>query len=300
MSPEIDPTVDYAFKRLFGTASNAALLIDLLNAVAALSSGRSVREVTIQNPFTEMEFENDKQAIVDIRAKDQTGRQFLLEMQKLVPWYFPNRILFNWATAYAEQMQQGDYHATLLPTLALCILSKRLIDDEEVHHIFRLVDAKREILFCKDVEIHTIELSKFRSTAEQVETPIERWCYFLKYAMEMDPEALPEQLKTPAIVQAMEVLMRIRESEQDRQAYITRRMNEADIATREYVSKHAHEIGEAEGVEKGIAMGKIHFAQRLLKQPLTTKGELERLTLDDLTALADQLEQQLLPLGDAP
>ena len=90
--------------------------------------------------------------------------------------------------------------------------------------------------------------------------------------------------------------MRIRESEQDRQAYLARRMNEADLATREYVSKHAREIG----IEEGIAMGKIHFAQRLLKQPLTPKGESEKLTLADLTNLADRLERQLLPPADAP
>ena len=105
VSPEIDPTVDFAFKRLFGTPSNAALLVDLLNAVVA---GPPVREVTFLNPFTEKEFENDKQAIFDIRAKDQAGRPFLLEMQKLVPWFFPKRILFNWAGAHAEQLQKGD------------------------------------------------------------------------------------------------------------------------------------------------------------------------------------------------
>ena len=90
--------------------------------------------------------------------------------------------------------------------------------------------------------------------------------------------------------------MRIRENEQDRQAYITRRLNEADIALREYANLHAHEISEA----KGIAIGKIHFAQRFLKQPLTPKGELDTLTPADLIALADRLERQALPPDDAP
>ncbi len=292
MSPEIDPTVDFAFKRLFGTPSNAALLVDLLNAVV---TGPLVREVTLLNPFTEKEFENDKQAIFDIRAKDQAGRPFLLEMQKLVPWFFPKRILFNWAGAYAEQLQKGDYHATLVPTVVLCILTQNRFEDDEVHHVFRMVDAERNILFCKDAEIHTIELSKFRSEAEQVATPIERWCYFLTHAMEMDPKALPEQLETPAIIQAMEVLMRIRESEQDRQAYLARRQNDADIATREYVNTHAQELGEIKG-----RIGQIQFAQRVLKQPVTAREELERFTLADLTALADRLERQALPPDDAP
>lgn len=89
--------------------------------------------------------------------------------------------------------------------------------------------------------------------------------------------------------------MRIQESERDRQAYLTRRMSEADIATREYMSKHAHEIGLAEG-----RIEKIHLAQRYLKQPLTDKETLERMTLNELSALADQLERQVLPPSEVP
>ena len=71
MSPEIDPTVDFAFKRLFGTPSNAALLVDLLNAVV---TGPLVREVTLLNPFTEKEFKNDKQAIFGMVQERVTSR----------------------------------------------------------------------------------------------------------------------------------------------------------------------------------------------------------------------------------
>ncbi len=289
---EIDPTVDYAFKRLFGSEGTTSLLIDLLGA---LVSEPPVREITLLNPFTEKEFEDDKQAVFDVRARDQSGRRFAVEMQRFVPWFFPKRVLFNWGSAFTQQMLQGDYHATLRPTVVVCILTQKLIEDDDYYHVFRMVDTKRNLLFSKDAEIQTIELSKFRATIEQVETPIERWCYFLKYAAELDPAALPKQLQTPAIIRATEVLMRIQESERDRQAYLTRRMSEADIATREYMSKHAHEIGLAEG-----RIEKIHLAQRYLKQPLTDKETLERMTLNELSALADQLERQVLPPSEVP
>ena len=293
MLTEIDPTVDYAFKRLFSSAGNTSLLIDLLNAL--LTGSTVVHEVSLLNPFTEKEFENDKQAVFDIRASDKAGCLYILEMQKVVPWFFPKRVLFNWGIAYTEQLFEGDYHATLLPTRVICILKETLWEDDEFYHDFRLMDAKRNVLFCKDAEIHTVELNKFLTPVEQVRTPLERWCYFLKHAAGMDPEALPEQMRTPAIMRAMEVLMRIRESEQDRQAYLTRRMNEADIATREYVNKHAREIGVAEGEIK-----RIHFAQRVLKQPLTPTEELGRLSVADLTILADGLERQALGQSDKP
>ena len=101
--------------------------------------------------------------------------------------------------------------------------------------------------------------------------------------------------------------MRIRESEQDRQAYLTRRMNEADMATREYVSKHAYEIGFAAGFEEGFEKGlrkieivRIRLAQRLCGQPLTPVEELECHALPELTALLDRLEAIVLSRKSAP
>ncbi len=88
--------------------------------------------------------------------------------------------------------------------------------------------------------------------------------------------------------------MQMREGEAERQARLTKRISEADIATREHMSKHAHEIGVAAGESK-----RIHFAQRCLKQPLTAEEMLEKMPLNELIALADQLERQALPLSES-
>ena len=101
--------------------------------------------------------------------------------------------------------------------------------------------------------------------------------------------------------------MRTREGEAERQTYLTKRMNDADIATREYVSKHAYEIGFAAGFEKGFEKGLIigeiaiiHLAQRLGSQSLTPVEELKKLDLPELTALLNQLEDQLLSQKGKP
>jgi hypothetical protein len=94
--------------------------------------------------------------------------------------------------------------------------------------------------------------------------------------------------------------MQPREGEAESQARLSKRLNEVELASREYVNKHAREIGVAEGMRRGIAIGMIHFAQRLLNQPLTPKEELTKLASDDLTTLADELEWQVLSLRDTP
>ena len=93
--------------------------------------------------------------------------------------------------------------------------------------------------------------------------------------------------------------MQLREGEAERQAYLARRMNAADMATREYVNRHAYDIGFEEGLAKAHSM-RIHFAQRVLGQPLTPVDHLKWWPLSELTFLADQLEQQFLSPKDAP
>jgi predicted transposase/invertase (TIGR01784 family) len=79
----IDPKVDYAFKKVFGSESNRDVLVDLLNAVLQFQPGREVVEVEILNPFNEKEFADDKLSVVDVKARDATGRAFAVEMQMI-------------------------------------------------------------------------------------------------------------------------------------------------------------------------------------------------------------------------
>src|SRR5271165_3883511 len=84
MAVDIDPKVDYVFKRLCGDEDNALLLVDLLNAVLRFPPGRIVRGVTLLNPFVAKDYAEGKVSILDVRARDDPGRQFLLEMQQIV------------------------------------------------------------------------------------------------------------------------------------------------------------------------------------------------------------------------
>src|SRR5437764_9231303 len=116
MRPGIDPKVDYAFKRLFGTEANKPLLIHLLNAVLDLPTGKAVTELGLLNPFNEKERADDKLSVVDVKARDQGWRQFHLEMQQLATWFFPSRTAYYWAKLHGQQLLEGDYFQTLRPT----------------------------------------------------------------------------------------------------------------------------------------------------------------------------------------
>ena len=91
MKLQIDPKVDIAFKRVFGSEDHAVLPVNLINAVIMPPPGKRVTELDIVQAQSEKESPLDKLAIGDIRAYDQGKRQFHLEMQWNVPEYFPKR-----------------------------------------------------------------------------------------------------------------------------------------------------------------------------------------------------------------
>ena len=75
----ISPTNDFAYKKVFGSPANSTVLISLLNAI--LNLPRRIVSVKIENPFNYQDFYEDKLSILDIKAVDETGAIYDIEMQ---------------------------------------------------------------------------------------------------------------------------------------------------------------------------------------------------------------------------
>lgn len=81
MKTQTDPKVDYAFKHVFGREASKPALKSLLNAVLGQRDGPEVTDLDLLSPFNEKSAHSDKLSIVDIKARDGSGRQFFVEMQ---------------------------------------------------------------------------------------------------------------------------------------------------------------------------------------------------------------------------
>src|SRR5436190_17317121 len=97
MANNLDPKVDYAFKLLFGTPGHEPLLIDLLNAVLEDSLEATIAAVELLNPFDGKESEDDKLAILDVKARDAAGAWYNVEMQMRADGGYPARALYYWS-----------------------------------------------------------------------------------------------------------------------------------------------------------------------------------------------------------
>jgi predicted transposase/invertase (TIGR01784 family) len=151
MATGIDPRDDYVFKRLCGDEDNALLLVDLLNAVLDLPASRRVRGVALLNPFVEKDYAEGKIPILDVRARDDPGRQFLLEMQRQIRAGFLKRLLYYCSSGHAEQLFKGERYEMLQPTYIICFIDEPLFADAVCHHCFRVYDERHDVLLCKDL-----------------------------------------------------------------------------------------------------------------------------------------------------
>jgi predicted transposase/invertase (TIGR01784 family) len=292
MVPGLDPKVDYAFKKVFGSEDNKPVLRNMLDAVLQPPPGQGIAELEILNPFNDKEALDDKLSVLDIKARDQLGRQYNVEMQMVSPRVYPQRVLYYWAVLHSQQMHEGVDYSGIRTTISISFVNSVLFPQVPDYHLdFQLRSRlHNDLVFSGQQAIHIVELPKFSKTAEELNDPLDTWCYFLVHGAVLDTDNLPPALRTPAILRAMEVLQMLTQNDLERERYQARLKAERD---RFSYLKDAREEGLEEGRKQGETLGRIHAYQRLLKLPLTPAAELQALPLVDLEAKAAALENQL-------
>ena len=310
----VDPKIDYAFKRLFGMERNRDVLIDLIDSVLQLPPEQRISDIQILNPFNEKETLDDKLSIVDIKARDQLGRQYNIEMQMLAYQVFRKRVLYYWAKLYQQQLHESDDYLSLKPTISICFLDSVLFSEVPDYHLkFKLLDAVHGLRLTEDLEIHLLELPKFLRRPEELVDPLDRWLYFMRYAEQMDVDAFPDALDTPVISRAMEELKMLTQNDLERERYEARVKLQRDAITSIKAARlegiaegrkdglvEGHKEGLVEGHREGLIdgwkeglFGRISLCQRLLKRPVMSAEQLAGLSLQELARLADSLELEL-------
>jgi predicted transposase/invertase (TIGR01784 family) len=294
MKPQSDPKVDYAFKHVFGREQSKPALMSLLDAVLQPAAGQNIASLELLNPFNEKEAIDDKLSILDIKARDESGRQFNVEMQMLAYGAFRQRALYYWSRLHQAQLQEGQDYRVLRPTIAVCFVDTPLFPTlADYHLVFELRERNHRMLFTDHMAVHILELPKFNKGAEELTTALDRWLFFLRHAQQLDADLLPEPLNVPEVRWALEDLVMITQSERDRELYESRLKMQRDIYT---ALAEQREAGEAMGLEKGrveIQVRRIQSLQRLLRQEISSSEELNTRPFPDLEVLAVQLEDQL-------
>lgn len=291
----VDPKVDYAFKHAFGRDAARPILINVLDAVLDWPSGHQVEAVDLQNPFNPKETDDGKLSVLDIKARDQAGRQFNVEMQMLAFPSYEQRILFYWSKLYQQQLHEGQDYLELKPTISISFLNYVLLPNAPHYHsCFLLLEKTQHFPLTDNLEVHILELPKFMKTLDELKSDLDIWLYFLRHAATMDLDALPAVFRQrPLVLRALEDLKMLMQTPAEREHYEARRKAQLDWNTSMKGARlEGLAEGRAEGRSEGL-IGMIHFCERLLQRPETPIEQLTGRSIEDLTRLADALQAEL-------
>ncbi len=290
----VNPRVDLVFKKLFGVEENKDLLIDLINSI--VSQEDQVKDITLLNPYNPQNFREDKLSILDIKAEGETGKKFNIEIQISDEADYDKRALYYWAKLYTEQLQAGVDYSTLTKAIGIHILNFTSIPKaKKYHNVFHIREKESNILYFKDLELHTIELKKFLDEAgthlpdliKRVKSKMDLWCAFLtKYDL-LNKDSLTGALDDQHLKKALDVLDVMSLNRHEREEY-EEHLKWLRIETN--TLKKAEDKGIAQGIAQGMAQG---IAQGMAQGMAQGKTELlkrmhaKNMSLEEMAQLAD-------------
>jgi predicted transposase/invertase (TIGR01784 family) len=189
MTRYLDPKNDLVFKRVFG--EHPAILRSLLNALLPLPVDGQIVSLeylpTEQVPLLPLL----KRTIVDVRCKDQSGRQFIVEMQMNWTAAFMQRVLFTTSKAYVKQLEKGEQYELLQPVMGLSLLDDVFDSSPEFYHHYKIVNVAAPERTIEGLQLVFVELPKFRASGDNT-TLKEAWLRFLRETGASDE---PEHLR---------------------------------------------------------------------------------------------------------
>jgi len=282
----LDPKIDVAFKRIFGDEKRKDILINFLNNILHLHGDSTITDIVLLNPHQAPHIKDAKETIVDVRCCDQSGAEYIVEMQVLPAKFFDQRVLYYISQSYSSQMKKGYDYDRLRPIIFLGILDFQFSGNSHYVSTHLITDVDTGETLLNDFKFVFVELPKFCKIEAELETVEDKWIYFLKNASKL--EAIPEVIKERAIKEAFEVVNQFNWTEAELDYYVRRSLRIYDqIHQIEYGFDKGLEKGRKQGIEQGAHNNSKKMALKLLAKnyQLEEIAELTELSIDEIKAI---------------
>ena len=294
MARFIDPRVDWAFKRIFGSEDTKECLITFLNGL--FEDELVIKDVTFAKTEKLGLRPDDRGVVFDVYCVTNEGKHVIVEMQKKEQEYFADRALYYTARAIVQQGVRGiwDYH--LAPVYTVCFMD--FVSDSPMLKEFRtdlvLTDLQTRQRVSDRMRIVYLQLPLFdKHTEAECMDIFDCWIYIMKN-MNMF-EQMPFSEKYPVFRKLAEIGDLRKLSREELELYDEDIKNMRDIyATRKFDEKRGMEKGmakgRAEGRAEGMAKEKLATARRLLSMGLSDEqvSTVTELPLEEIQKMKEQ------------
>ena len=159
----LNPKADLTFKLIFG--EHPDLVMSLLNALLPLDADGQIESVEYLTPEMVPDNPAKKNSIVDVRCKDQQGRQFFVEMQLYWNDSFRRRVILNAAKAVVREAERAKDYNLVQPVYSLNLVNEGLsLDDagpDEFYHDYAIVNVEHSDRIIEGLRFVFVDLEKF-------------------------------------------------------------------------------------------------------------------------------------------
>ncbi len=280
-----DPTVDFAFKRIFGTEKYKAATIGLLNSII---EGVNIVDVEFMNTELGRENADDKNCIIDVLAADNEGNRYIVEMQNAKQPTFLQRMVYYTSKVIAHlDGEVGIQEYNLRSTYAIAFLNfnaEAITEISGQYHLhYRTIEMECKNKLPSSPEYHFFDLKEFarifRKSSGKITNETDYWLYLLTGSKEMD--GMPDWAEGDKAYEAyFEASAVANFTPQETIKYDKDMMTERDrINSINYARQEGREEGEQAGLQKGreegLQEGKVEGkaeSQREIASALKAKG----------------------------
>ena len=275
----LKPTNDYVFKRIFGQKKNSDILKDLLQAILPNWNIKNVEPR--QEVQLETDFITDKVCRLDILATLDDGTKVDIEMQMRNYNDIEARSLFYTTREYHQSLENGQDYIEIPKSIGIWISNFNVFNDEgPFHEIVRLRRDYENQIFTDKIEMHYLQLTKFKQKCKRISNKLEEWLTFISFE---NMEEL-KMIENEKVKKAEEELEYLSGDEAERRIAYLRETAEID---RKFAMTAARDQGRVEGRSEGKIEEKIETAKKMLAEEMDinliikitglTKDEIEKL-----------------------
>ena len=284
-------TSDYVFKRIFGQEENKQALKDFLESIL----DEEILKIEIKNPEIPKNFYDSKYGVLDLKVTLNDKSIVDVEMQMKNEHNIEQRDTFYLASNYVNELKEGEPYTNCKKSIVINILNFMYYNRNEYHSVARMIfeEAKEEEkvemgykeedrYMTKYLEVHIIELPKFKIKNPKMHTKLEEWLWLFIGSDEKVSEASKKNKEIEKIKKKL-ASMSLSPEERNNYEYRLRAIrDEADAI--EYKTKQAKEEGIKEGFEQGISQGIEQGLEQTAKEMLKNNFTIEQIeTITKLT-----------------
>jgi predicted transposase/invertase (TIGR01784 family) len=217
-----DPKTGFVFQRIFGSEDHKAALLGFLNDILQLDEAHRITSVTLLPPKQRPKVSELKYSIVDVRCVDAAGTTYVVEMQVLNVEAFEKRVVYNVAKAYTNQLGVGFAYPELDDVVGISICDFELWPRGDGPHVpmlsrWRMQEQHSGVTGLPHIQFVFLELPKYEGGRDP-QTLVDKWAYFFREAGNL--LAIPEALRHPPVLDALEGARTARFSREEWDAYI--------------------------------------------------------------------------------